>query len=294
MGQTRKSGDAISTSALPPTADIPESGCDVRKVPRNGHLAAPSLRPPPNEASRRSCGVTAVASLDQLLYDALPQNREGKQVATIAEWLASLGMSEYAQRFAENDIDTSVLRHLTDQDLKELGISVGHRRKMLAAIVELAAAPSATAFHPERRDDVERRQITIMFRDLVGSTALSTRLDPEDLQEITVPITDVAPKSSPNPMASSRDTWATVCSPISAIRRPMKTMPSRQCARGWRWSKRWRSSCEVVDERCPAPFGTDAVAGRKLSSSAANCCQAGSLSIRRDCGSRGARSEHLE
>ena len=122
-----------------------------------------------------------MASLDQLLYHALPQNREGKQVATIAEWLASLGMSEYAQRFAENDIDTSVLRHLTDQDLKELGISVGHRRKMLAAIVELAAAPSATAFHPERRDDVERRQITIMFCDLVGSTALSTRLDPRGI-----------------------------------------------------------------------------------------------------------------
>ena len=105
-------------------------------------------------------------------------------MATIAEWLASLGMSEYAQRFTENDIDTSVLRHLTDQDLKELGISVGHRRKMLAAIVELAATPSATAFQPERRDDVERRQITIMFCDLVGSTALSTRLDPEDLQAI--------------------------------------------------------------------------------------------------------------
>jgi len=128
-----------------------------------------------------------VASLDKLLYHALPQNREGKQVATIAEWLASLGMSEHAQRFAENDIDTSVLRHLTDQDLKELGISVGHRRKMLAAIVELAATPSATAFHPERRDDAERRQITIMFCDLVGSTALSTRLDPEDLQEIIGP-----------------------------------------------------------------------------------------------------------
>jgi len=104
-------------------------------------------------------------------------------VATIAEWLASLGMSEYAQRFTENDIDTSVLRHLTDQDLKELGISVGHRRKMLAAIAELAATP-ATAFQPEPRDDAERRQITIMFCDLVGSTALSTRLDPEDLQEI--------------------------------------------------------------------------------------------------------------
>ena len=108
-------------------------------------------------------------------------------MATIAEWLASLGVSEYAQRFTENDIDTAVLRHLTDQDLKELGISVGHRRKMLAAIAQLAPTPSATAFHPEPRDDTERRQITIMFCDLVGSTALSTRLDPEDLQEIIGP-----------------------------------------------------------------------------------------------------------
>jgi predicted ATPase/class 3 adenylate cyclase len=104
-------------------------------------------------------------------------------VATITEWLASLGISEYAERFAENDIDTSVLCHLTDQDLKELGISVGHRRKMLAAIAELATIPSATAARPEQRD-AERRQITIMFCDLVGSAALSTRLDPEDLQEI--------------------------------------------------------------------------------------------------------------
>ena len=58
----------------------------------------------------------------------------------IADWLETLGMSEYAERFAANDIDTSVLRHLTDQDLRELGVSLGHRRKMLAAIAELAGA----------------------------------------------------------------------------------------------------------------------------------------------------------
>jgi hypothetical protein len=55
----------------------------------------------------------------------------------IADWLTTLGMSEYAQRFAENDIDTSVLRDLSDQDLKELGVSLGHRRRMLRAIAEL-------------------------------------------------------------------------------------------------------------------------------------------------------------
>ena len=58
----------------------------------------------------------------------------------IADWLKQLGMSEYAERFVESDIDTSVLRDLTDQDLKELGVSLGHRRKMLRAIAELPGA----------------------------------------------------------------------------------------------------------------------------------------------------------
>ena len=107
----------------------------------------------------------------------------------IAEWLEKLGMSEYAERFAKNDIDVSVLRHLTDQDLKELGISLGHRRKMLAAITEMtgtaAAAPApAPATEPKPQDTAERRQVTVMFSDLVGSTALSARMDPEDLREV--------------------------------------------------------------------------------------------------------------
>jgi class 3 adenylate cyclase len=103
-------------------------------------------------------------------------------VATIREWLASLGLAEYAQRFIENDIDVSFLHHLTDQDLKELGISLGHRRMMLAAIAELASA--LVTSQPKPRAEAERRQLTVMFCDLVGSTALSARLDPEDMREI--------------------------------------------------------------------------------------------------------------
>jgi class 3 adenylate cyclase len=106
----------------------------------------------------------------------------------IADWLEKLGMSEYAQRFAENDIDIAVLRHLTDQDLKELGVSLGHRRKMLAAIAEhadtLTASPQAPSAEPKPQDTAERRQVTVMFSDLVGSTALSARMDPEDLREV--------------------------------------------------------------------------------------------------------------
>src|SRR6516162_1950879 len=106
----------------------------------------------------------------------------------IAGWLQKLGMSEYAQRFAENDIDVTVLPHLTDQDLKELGVSLGHRRKMLAAIAELAGAtptsqrPALAEVKPQ--DNAERRQLTVMFADLVGSAALAARMDPEDLREV--------------------------------------------------------------------------------------------------------------
>jgi len=105
----------------------------------------------------------------------------------IADWLKKLGLAEYAQRFADSDVDISVLHHLTDQDLKELGLSLGHRRKMLAAIAELGGTPPATAqsrleTEPNAQDTAERRQLTVMFCDLVGSTALSAKLDPEDLR----------------------------------------------------------------------------------------------------------------
>src|ERR1035441_5330668 len=106
----------------------------------------------------------------------------------IADWLKTLGMSEYAERFAESDIDTSVLRDLTDQDLKELGVSLGHRRKMLRAIAQLAGAaptsPQSPLTEPKPQDTAERRQVTVMFSDLVGSTALSANMDPEDLREV--------------------------------------------------------------------------------------------------------------
>src|SRR5215471_1444844 len=106
----------------------------------------------------------------------------------IAEWLKTLGMSEYAERFAENGIDVSVLRHLTDQDLKDIGVLLGHRRKLLAAIAELVgavpAAPGAASAAPKPHAVAERRQLTVLFCDLVGSTALASHRDPEDLREI--------------------------------------------------------------------------------------------------------------
>src|ERR1700752_4221174 len=105
----------------------------------------------------------------------------------VTEWLKSIGLAEYAQRFVENGIDTSVLRDLTEQDLKELGVLLGHRRKLLRAIAERQDAatpePAKTATEPRRREG-ERRYLTVMFCDLVGSSAIAARLDPEDMREL--------------------------------------------------------------------------------------------------------------
>jgi class 3 adenylate cyclase len=105
-----------------------------------------------------------------------------------ADWLDKLGMFEYAQRFAENRIDFSVLPELTDQHLKDLGVALGDRLKMLRAIRELSgaavASPQPAFTEPKAQDTAERRQVTVMFSDLVGSTELSARMDPEDLREV--------------------------------------------------------------------------------------------------------------
>ena len=114
----------------------------------------------------------------------------------VVVWLRSLGLGKYEAAFRENDIDETVLPGLTQENLKELGVaSLGHRLKLLEAIAALrtdtggkalsadeATAPSATSVSPE--DRAERRQVTVMFSDLVGSTALSARMDPEDLREV--------------------------------------------------------------------------------------------------------------
>ena len=114
----------------------------------------------------------------------------------VAAWLRGLGLEQYAQLFRDNDIDGEILCGMTDDDLKELGISsFGHRRRLLNAITALCGEPptrdvaqSATSATSAPTSpppiDAERRQLTVMFCDLVGSTALSTRHDPEDLREL--------------------------------------------------------------------------------------------------------------
>jgi class 3 adenylate cyclase len=113
----------------------------------------------------------------------------------VVVWLRSLGLGKYEAIFRENDIDETVLPSLTHENLKELGVaSFGHRVKLLDAIAALrndasAQGPfgdskAAPGVSPSPEDRAERRQVTVMFSDLVGSTALSARMDPEDLREV--------------------------------------------------------------------------------------------------------------
>jgi hypothetical protein len=127
----------------------------------------------------------------------------------IADWLEKLGMSEYAQRFAENRIDFSVLPDLTDQDLEKLGVVLGDRRKMLRAIATMAgvsavvapAAPVTTYVTPEPAPSPvsataeatgERRYLTVMFCDLVGSTSISAQLDAKEWRDLVGAYLDAA------------------------------------------------------------------------------------------------------
>jgi hypothetical protein len=138
-------------------------------------------------ALQKHCRVlfAELAEAYEKRFDRLPST--GSVMKGIAEWLASLGLGEYAQRFSDNAIDLSVLRDLTEQDLKDLGVLLGHRRKILRAIAELdgvAPAPTETVTEQVSRREAERRHLTVMICDLVGSTALSARLDPEDMRAV--------------------------------------------------------------------------------------------------------------
>ena len=120
----------------------------------------------------------------------------GRRHGHFVVWLRSLGLGKYEAAFRENEIDETVLLSLTHENLKELGVTaLGHRLKLLDAIgalrndasgkapsVDPATASSTPSAPPE--DRAERRQVTVMFSDLVGSTALSARMDPEDLREV--------------------------------------------------------------------------------------------------------------
>ncbi len=109
---------------------------------------------------------------------------EGKTL-NVDDWLRDIGFAQYAEMFRANDIDASLLDRLTGDDLKEIGVaSLGHRKRLLEAIGALPTTPAPTPVAAKATSTAERRHLTVMFVDLVGSTALSARLDPEDMREV--------------------------------------------------------------------------------------------------------------
>src|SRR5262249_51448925 len=144
---------------------------DIRSPPTSGHHKAPR-----RYLSRVLC----------------TEDWRWNDTMDIGCWLRGLGLERYEQAFRENEIGLRVLPELTADDLKELGVAaIGHRRLMLKAIADLAAgtgrvaAEDVPAAPPANATaDAERRQLTVMFCDLVGSTALSAKLDPEELREV--------------------------------------------------------------------------------------------------------------
>ena len=172
----------------------------------------------------------------------------------IGDWLRSLGLERYEAAFRENEIDETVLPSLTHETLKELGVTaVGHRLKLLDAIAGLrrdgatkppaadeATTPAAPSITPQ--DRAERRQVTVMFCDLVGSTALSTSSIPKTCGRSLPLITGAPPKWSSATAASWPSTWATGCWPISAIPRPTSMTPSTRSGPPSRLLRQCRSS----------------------------------------------------
>jgi class 3 adenylate cyclase len=170
-------------------------------------------------------------------------------MSAVRDWLEAIGLGQYADAFEANDIETELLSQIDDQLLKDIGVSsAGHRLRIRNAIAKLAPTPTA---EPNATSTVgatevpapsaERRQLTVMLCDLVGSTALSARLDPEDLRTVIGAYHrcvaeavrrrgGASQRRCVASTGSSPNTWATACWFISAIRRLTRMTPSGPCA----------------------------------------------------------------
>jgi class 3 adenylate cyclase len=123
----------------------------------------------------------------RLCYYSAVEHRAGFRedlVQDLEDWLTSIGLSEYIRHFAEARVDASIVRYLTDEDLKDLGIPLGGRKRILRAIEELEEGRLGCSTAGTQSATGERRQVPVMLCDLTDSTALSSRLDPEDLREV--------------------------------------------------------------------------------------------------------------
>ncbi len=163
----------------------------------------------------------------------------------ISRWLIDNGLGQYETTFIENDIDLGVLPDLTEADLERLGLTLGHRKKLLRAASLLQAssegaknAAKNVSSTPSVRPEAERRHLTVMFCDLVGSTALSAKIDPEEMRDVL--------RSFQNAVAGEIGRYdghlakfmATASLPISGGRVPMRTTQSERSVVLSRQSKR--------------------------------------------------------
>ena len=151
----------------------------------------------------------------------------------IAEWLRGLGLGKYAPAFAENAINWDVLPELTADDLKEIGVTaVGDRRRLLAGIATFrsSAVPAGPALPPDVSGAAERRQLSVMFCDLVGSTPLAARYDPEDLREIVGAYHRCVAATVARFAGFVAKYMAMACSSTSAIPRRTRTTRNGRCA----------------------------------------------------------------
>ena len=149
-------------------------------------------------------------------------------------WLRSLGLEQYEAALRQNAIDELVLPDLTEDHLREIGIPLGARIKLLKAIAALdvrteTVSPTGIGYPAAP----ERRQLTVMFCDLIGSTALAASMDPEDLREIISAYQKCAAKQCAGSTALWQGTWVMVCWCISATRRRTRMTRNVPQTRGW-------------------------------------------------------------
>src|SRR5215472_17629829 len=148
----------------------------------------------------------------------------------LRHWLDQIGLAQHAETFAANDIDLDVLPELSDEDLKELGLSLGHRRRLQRALAERTSEDAIGAAPETPIRYAERRQLTVLFCDLVGSTELSRRFDPEDLRELIRRYQDAVSGAVVRHGGYFANFLGDGISPISGGRTPMRTMRRRRCA----------------------------------------------------------------
>ena len=158
---------------------------------------------------------------------------ETPPIGTIDEWLQSIGLGRFRELFAAQEIDDETLSELTELDLEGWGVPFGARKRLMRAIAERAPAARPPLSRPAGDSSAERRQVTAIFCDMVGSTELAARLDPRTSASSPATTTRSAASRSRRSEAMSVPTTATACSPASAGPRRMRTIPSARFMQPW-------------------------------------------------------------